>query len=170
LVNNAGILVFGTIETTTPEEFEKVWRVNTLGTFLGMQAAVPAMKRKEARDGGSIVNISSIEGIRGMKGVVPYTASKWAVTGLTKSVALEMGKYGIRVNSVHPGAVHTPMVADLGDMEPINKRYVPLRRGAQPDEIAEMVVFLASPESAYCTGAEFVIDGGVTAGSIFSAM
>ncbi|HVM40341.1 MAG TPA: glucose 1-dehydrogenase [Acidimicrobiia bacterium] len=167
LVNNAGILKFGGIRDTSIEDFELIHRVNTLGTFLGMKAAVPAMRKA---GGGSIVNISSIEGIRGMKGVLPYTASKFAVTGMTKSVALEVAKYGIRVNSVHPGAVDTPMTQPLGDMTEINKRYVPAGRACTSEEVADLVVYLASPESRYCTGSEFVIDGGATAGSTFSAM
>jgi 3alpha(or 20beta)-hydroxysteroid dehydrogenase len=167
LVNNAGILKFGTIESTSVEDFMAVFRVNTLGTFLGMKAAVPALKRA---GGGSIVNISSIEGLRGMRGTVPYTESKFAVTGLTKSAALELARHGIRVNSVHPGAVLTPMTADLGDMSEINKRFVPLGRACTSEEVADLVVYLACPESSYCTGAEFVIDGGVTAGSMFAAM
>jgi 3alpha(or 20beta)-hydroxysteroid dehydrogenase len=119
-----------------------------------MQASVEAMK---ADGGGSIINISSIEGLRGAVMVHPYVASKWAVRGLTKSAALELGPHNIRVNSVHPGFIRTPMTKHFPD----NMLRIPLGRPGRPEEVATFVVFLASDESRYSTGAEFVVDGGL---------
>ena len=162
LVNNAGILRAGPIETLALADFEAVVRVNQVGCFLGMQAAIPAMR---AGGGGSIVNISSIAGIRGRAGVVAYAASKWAISGMTKCAAIELGPLGIRVNSVHPGAIDTPMISGPG-FAAARERHLaalPLPRIGTPDDVASLVLFLASDESSYCTGAEFVVDGGATA-------
>lgn len=164
LVNNAGILRFNRLVDTSLDEYLDVVMVNQVGSFLGIRAAIPPMKS----EGGSIINVSSIEGLRGMKNLASYTSSKFAVRGLTKVAALELARFGIRVNSVHPGMVKTPMT-DLGDLEAV-EAIIPLKRPATAAEVADLVVYLASPESAYCTGAEFVIDGGVTAGSMFSAL
>jgi 3alpha(or 20beta)-hydroxysteroid dehydrogenase len=109
---------------------------------------------------GSIINISSIDGLRGSEHMNAYVASKWGVTGLTKSTAVEVAEWNIRVNSVHPGRIETAMSDQLGP----TRLAIPLNRGAAPDEVSSMVLYLASDESAYCTGAEFVIDGGVLAG------
>lgn len=163
LVNNAGLLHFSALADTTLADYERVIRVNQFGTFLGMRTAVPLMRDR----GGSIINLSSIEGLGGMPLLVAYASSKFAIRGMTKVAAMELGRYGIRVNSVHPGAVDTPMVSNaLGgmpvEMAPIGKR-VALGRVASPDEIANVVLFLASDESGYCTGSEFVVDGGATA-------
>ncbi|MFI5954496.1 glucose 1-dehydrogenase [Cryptosporangium sp. NPDC051539] len=163
LVNNAGMLHFSALADTTLADYERVIRVNQFGTFLGMRTAVPLMREH----GGSIVNVSSIEGLGGMPLLVAYASSKFAIRGMTKVAAMELGEHGIRVNSVHPGAVDTPMVSNaLGGMpvpvEPIGKK-VALGRVASADDIANMVLFLASDESSYCTGSEFVIDGGATA-------
>src|ERR671923_291555 len=137
--------------------------VNQVGVFLGMRAVVPAMKRA---GGGSIINISSVEGLRGLPRLVAYSASKFAVRGMTKSAAVELGKYKIRVNSVHPGFIDTPMTRAQGlegiDVDELFKSGVPLRRAGTPDDVVNMAVFLASDESSYCTGAEFVVDGGAT--------
>jgi 3alpha(or 20beta)-hydroxysteroid dehydrogenase len=163
LVNNAGILRVGSIETLALEDFEAVVRVNQFGCFLGMKAVIPAMREA---GGGSIVNISSIAGIRGRPGVVAYVASKWAISGMTKSAALELGHLGIRVNSVHPGAIDTPMIsgpAFEADRE-AHLAKLPIPRMGVPADVAALVLLLASDESAYCTGAEFVVDGGATAG------
>ncbi|MCB0949517.1 MAG: glucose 1-dehydrogenase [Mycobacterium sp.] len=154
LVNNAGTVALGLIGQFDMTKWQKVIDVNLTGTFLGMQASVEAMK---AAGGGSIINVSSIEGLRGAIMVHPYVASKWAVRGLTKSAALELGPHNIRVNSVHPGFIRTPMTKHFPD----NMLRIPLGRPGQPDEVATFVVFLASEESRYATGAEFVMDGGL---------
>jgi 3alpha(or 20beta)-hydroxysteroid dehydrogenase len=154
LVNNAGTMAMGQIGQFDMVDWQKVIDVNLTGTFLGMQASVEAMK---ADGGGSIINISSIEGMRGAVMLHPYVASKWAVRGLTKSAALELGPHNIRVNSVHPGLIRTPMTEHIPD----NMLRIPLGRPGQPDEVATFVVFLASDESRYSTGAEYVMDGGL---------
>src|ERR1700754_2232180 len=154
LVNNAGIVALGKIGKFDMAKWQKVIDVNLTGTFLGMQASVEAMK---ADGGGSIINISSIEGLRGAVMVHPYVASKWAVRGLSKSAALELGPHNIRVNSVHPGFIRTPMTKHFPD----NMLRIPLGRPGQPEEVATFVVFLASDESRYSTGAEYVMDGGL---------
>ena len=154
LVNNAGIVALGKIGQFDMAKWQKVIDVNLTGTFLGMQASVEAMK---AAGGGSIINVSSIEGLRGAAMVHPYVASKWAVRGLTKSAALELGAHNIRVNSIHPGFIRTPMTKHFPD----DMVTIPLGRPGQPDEVATFVVFLASDESSFSTGAEFVVDGGL---------
>jgi 3alpha(or 20beta)-hydroxysteroid dehydrogenase len=154
LVNNAGIVALGQIGTFDMAKWQKVIDVNLTGTFLGMQAAVEAMKDA---GGGSIINVSSIEGMRGAVMMHPYVASKWAVRGLTKSAALELGSSQIRVNSILPGFIRTPMTKFFPD----NILTIPLGRPGQSDEVSTFVVFLASDESRYATGAEFVIDGGL---------
>lgn len=163
LVNNAGVLLFSALADTTLADYQRVIGINQVGTFLGMRAVVPSMTRA---GGGSIVNVSSVEGLGGMPYLVAYTASKFAIRGMTKVAAMELGQHGIRVNSVHPGAIDTPMVGEaLGrpiDISPIGKK-VALRRVGQPEDVANVVLFLASDDSAYCTGAEFVVDGGATA-------
>lgn len=163
LVNNAGILHFSALADTTLADYQRVIGVNQVGTFLGMRAVVESMTRA---GGGSIVNVSSVEGLAGMPYLVAYTASKFAIRGMTKVAAMELGRHGIRVNSVHPGAIDTPMVGEaLGrpvDISPVGKK-VALRRVGQPEDVANVVLFLASEESAYCTGAEFAVDGGATA-------
>jgi 3alpha(or 20beta)-hydroxysteroid dehydrogenase len=154
LVNNAGIVALGQIGKFDMAKWQKVIDVNLTGTFLGMQASVAAMK---AAGGGSIINVSSIEGMRGAVMVHPYVASKWAVRGLSKSAALELGPDQIRVNSIHPGFIRTPMTKHFPD----NMLTIPLGRPGQSEEVSTFVVFLASDESRYATGAEFVMDGGL---------
>lgn len=154
LVNNAGIVALGQIGKFDMAKWQKVIDVNLTGTFLGMQASVEAMK---TAGGGSIINVSSIEGMRGAVMVHPYVASKWAVRGLTKSAALELGSHQIRVNSIHPGFIRTPMTKHFPD----NSVTIPLGRPGRSEEVATFVVFLASDESRYATGAEFVMDGGL---------
>jgi len=156
LVNNAGIVALGKIGSFDMAKWQKVIDVNLTGTFLGMQAVVPGMKEAGA---GSIINVSSIEGLRGAPMVHPYVASKWAVRGLAKSAALELGKHNIRVNSVHPGFIRTPMTKHFPD----DMVGAPLGRPGQSEEVATFIVFLASDESSFATGSEFVVDGGLVA-------
>jgi 3alpha(or 20beta)-hydroxysteroid dehydrogenase len=167
LVNNAGILKFNAVADTPLEEFRQVLDVNLIGTFLGMKAAIPAMKRA---GGGSIVNISSTEGLAGTVFCGAYTASKFGVRGLTKVAAIEYGADKIRVNSVHPGGIDTPMTRAVMDEEGrkyVGKKVAGLKRMGTADEVAGVVLFLAGDDSSYCTGAEFVVDGGVTASAGF---
>lgn len=169
LVNNAGIAIFKDIESTSFAEWRQVLNVNLDGVFLGCKTALPLMK---ASGGGSIINISSISGIVGGHNLAAYNASKGGVRLLTKSIALHCARqaYNIRCNSVHPTFVDTPMVRKLIDASPdpnkletAFKRQIPLGRLGTPEDIAELALYLASDESSFVTGAEFVIDGGVTA-------
>ncbi len=165
LVNNAGIIRTGPLESMTLADYRDVVDVNQVGCFLGMQAAVPLLR---AAGGGSIVNISSVAGLKGVAGAIGYSASKWAIRGMTKTAALELGAYGIRVNSVHPGTIDTAMVNGPEFANIDRSSYfagLPVPRIGEAREVAELVAFLASDASAYCSGAEFVIDGGETAGS-----
>jgi 3alpha(or 20beta)-hydroxysteroid dehydrogenase len=161
LVNNAGIYQPSPLLDCETELFERIWRVNQLGVFLGMRAAVPAMR---ARGGGAIVNISSIAGLRGFPGAVAYVGTKWAVRGMTKTAAVELAPDCIRVNSVHPGLIETPMIA--ANPPEVNAGIVaatPLKRAGSSEEVARLVLFLASDEASYVTGAEVAVDGGWTA-------
>ncbi|MDP7737570.1 glucose 1-dehydrogenase [Mycobacterium paragordonae] len=154
LVNNAGIVAAGPLREFRMDKWQQVLDVNLTGTFLGMRSVVDPMTEA---GGGSIINISSIEGIRGAPMVHPYVASKWAVRGITKSAALELAPVNIRVNSVHPGFIRTPMTAHL----PEDMVTIPLGRPAEAREVATFVVFLASDEASYATGSEFIVDGGL---------
>lgn len=159
LVNNAGIVNFASIEEYTLEQWNSVISVNLTGTFNGIKAAIPALKTSK---GGSIINVSSIAGLRGYEQIPGYTASKFGVRGLTKSAALDLGRHGIRVNSVHPGVISTPMTAGMT----MDMSHVAISRMGHPGEVADLILYLASDESSFVTGAEFVIDGGDTAGTV----
>jgi 3alpha(or 20beta)-hydroxysteroid dehydrogenase len=164
LVNNAGVLIFGPLQSLTAEQLQRSLDVNLMGTFHGMQAVYASMK---SAGGGSIVNISSFGGLTGLPMLGAYVASKFAVRGLTKSAAIDYARANIRVNSVHPGGVNTPMTQHPDGSSTDDSAYnrtLPIKRHATVDEIASMVLFLASDESSYCTGSEFVIDGGGLAG------
>lgn len=157
LVNNAGIANAAPIEHLTTEKWNAVIAVNLTGTFFGCRAVTPVMKRQ---GGGSIINISSVEGLRGSPGVHGYTAAKFGVRGLAASLAVELGPFGIRVNSVHPGFINTSMTSRI-DPEHLD---IPLGRPGEPEDLAGTIVFLASDASAFTSGAEFVVDGGMIAG------
>ncbi|MFE7328584.1 glucose 1-dehydrogenase [Streptomyces sp. NPDC057565] len=156
LVNNAGLVHRCPIEELTEADYRRVIDVNEIGVFLGMKAVLPSMR---AAGGGSIVNISSLCGIIAFPYILSYTASKWAVRGMTKAAAQEFAPYNIRVNSVHPGVVATEMTADSERSHETVKRQ-PIQREAQPAEISNMVLYLLSDEASYSTGSEFVVDGG----------
>jgi cyclopentanol dehydrogenase len=161
LVNNAGIANVKGIEETEEEEWDSIVNINQKGVWLGMKAAVPAMRR---RGGGSIINISSIYGIIGSPGSAAYHGTKGAVRLLTKAAAVQYAGEKIRVNSVHPGVILTPMVdiVPREDLQPLIEM-APMKRGAQPEEVGWAVVFLASDEASFVTGTELVVDGGYTA-------
>ncbi|GAA4959442.1 glucose 1-dehydrogenase [Yinghuangia aomiensis] len=169
LINNAGILQFGAIVDTSLDDYMKIVNVNQVGVFLGMRAAIPSLV---AAGGGTIVNTSSTNGLQGVAGMIGYTATKFAVRGMTKAAALELGHSGIRVNSIHPGGIDTPMVRPdnveglVADDTSSGDIYaaLPAGRVGQPEEVAKLALFLSCADSSYSTGSEFVIDGGMTAG------
>ncbi len=158
LINNAGIVMFGSIVDLTVEQFQRTLDINLTGVFLGMHCVVPSMKRA---GGGSIVNISSTAGLQGYANLGAYVASKWGVRGLTKTAALELGAFGIRVNSIHPGPIRTPMVGGLRDDLASG---APIPRIGEPSEVTALMLFIVQ-EATYSTGHEFIIDGGATVGS-----
>ena len=158
-MNNAGIANFAPIEDYTLEQWNLIIAINLTGTFNGIKAAIPALK---ASGTGSIINISSTAGLKGVAGIPGYTAAKFAVRGLTKEVAIDLGRYNIRANSIHPGNIRTPMTDGLE----VDQSLVPLGRMGLAEELSNMVLFLASDESSFSTGAEFVADGGETAGIV----
>lgn len=163
LVNNAGIVLYCPTETLPESEYRRIIDVNQVSVFLGMKSVLPSMRRA---GGGAIINISSVAGLVGGPGnSLAYTASKFAVRGMTKSAAIEFAPYRIRVNSIHPGAIRTPMVVPVPGSEGLLTEFLastPAGRLGEPDEVASVVVMLASDEAQFATGAEFVVDGGVT--------
>jgi 3alpha(or 20beta)-hydroxysteroid dehydrogenase len=164
LVNNAGILAFASIAEMPLADFRRVLEVNAVGCWLGMKAVIDPMKNA---GGGSIVNISSIEGFTGAAGLSAYSASKFAIRGMTKVAARELAQFGIRVNSVHPGGVLTRMIVDSAGAREGGEDFIkatPLARFAEPVEISRLVAYLASDDSSFSTGSEFVADGGILAG------
>ncbi len=160
MVNNAGIYQPATLMETDVAMFERHMRVNQLGCFIGMKAVVPLMEKS---GGGSIVNISSTAGLRGSPGALAYSATKWALRGMTKAAALDLAPKKIRVNSIHPGPIDTEMLhVRTPEQNAARLEMVPMKRMGTVDEIANLVLFLLSDESSYCTGAEVAIDGGST--------
>lgn len=167
LVNNAGVLLFRTIAETGKADFERVIGINLTGCFLGTKLVGAHML---ARGHGSIVNISSSDGMKGANGLGAYCASKWGIRGLTRVAAMEYGHKGVRVNSVHPGGIDTAMGNPYAEPKAeVNKRYtmVPMQRVGDPVEVAQVSLFLASDESSYLCGAEIAVDGGMLTGQYY---
>jgi len=164
LVNNAGILDFAPIVDYDADRFRRVLEVNLTGAFLGIKVVVPSMRQV---GGGSIVNISSNGGMEGLPYLSAYVASKWGMRGLSRSAAIELGRSGIRVNTVHPGGIDTPMTRFEGRGDPTAApfyQHLPIKRVGTVDDVAPVVLFLASDEAGYVTGAEYAVDGGHLAG------
>jgi len=162
LVNNAGIFRILAIADTTEDTWNRIMAVNTTGVFLGIQTVAPIMVEQGS---GSIINISSIAGLRGSARSIAYSTSKWAVRGMTKCAAQELAPSGVRVNSVHPGIIDTPMAGEFdvhGIRADVDAR-IPIGREARPDEVSPTLLFLASDESSYCTGGEYLVDGAISA-------
>jgi 3alpha(or 20beta)-hydroxysteroid dehydrogenase len=158
LVNNAGIVSFGPVDLMDPNEFRRVIDINLTGTFLGMHYAVPSMRKA---GGGVIINISSTAGLMGYAALSAYTASKWGVRGMTKAVAMELGKDGIRVMSIHPGPIRTPMTDGLGDITVAQ----PIARMGEPEEVTKLLMFMAA-DATFSTGSEWIVDGGAVLGPV----
>lgn len=160
LVNNAGITYSTPLEELSLESYMKIVNINQVSVFLGMKSVSSTMKKQKE---GSIINISSMNGIVG--GAIGYTDTKFAVRGMTKAASRDLSPYNIRVNSIHPGVIQTPMLEQENVKEQVEKfkKSIPMRRVAQPEEVTNMVIFLSSNESSYSTGSEFIIDGGLTA-------
>lgn len=164
LINNAAISLMKRFNRNSKADFERVLSVNLVGPFLGMRAVSPQMVERKA---GSIVNISSVNGLRGTWGMAAYDASKWGVRGMSKAAALEFGVHGVRVNSIHPGAIDTPMLNPEGttDGSKLASSFnLPMGRVGEPVEVANASLFLASDEASYISGAELAVDGAWTAG------
>jgi 3alpha(or 20beta)-hydroxysteroid dehydrogenase len=162
LVNNAAIVAYSRIESMLESDYRRVIDVNQVAVFLGMKTVFPSMMKA---GGGSIINISSVAGIVGARHALAYTASKFAVRGMTKAAAVEFAPHNVRVNSVHPGLIRTPLTTPTPESEASIAQFIaatPLGRAGEPDEVASIVLWLASDESRYSTGAEFVVDGGLT--------
>lgn len=157
LVNNAAVHHTRPLLEERVEEVERLFRINTLGPFLGIQAVAPAMR------GGSIVNVSSFAGARGLPGHTAYGAAKWALRGISRTAAVELGPHGIRVNAVLPGPIDTAMLPVPEDQRTTRFSQLPLGRAGTPTEVAEVVCFLLSDAASYVTGAEIAVDGGIAA-------
>ncbi|HYB24001.1 MAG TPA: glucose 1-dehydrogenase, partial [Solirubrobacteraceae bacterium] len=165
LLNNAGVFLARALTDTSPEEFRRVLDVNVLGVFLGMRAVAPAMIERRA---GSVINLSSVAGLTGAPLLTAYSASKFAVRGMSKTAAKELACFGIRVNSLHPGQIDTDMNARQREETPeLVERLIkgiPLGRIGTPEDVAELAAFLASDKAAFCTGGDYLVDGGLLAG------
>jgi len=174
LINNAGIVAFSAFEETSLDEYLRVIHVNQVGTFLGMRSSIAALTEAAAAGrGASIVNVASVEGIRGSNGLVSYGSSKWAIRGLSKIGSVELARRGIRVNTLLPGSVATPMAAPPPGAVVDSEAMVadrPIQRAGTPGELAQAALFLAADESSYISGAELVVDGAWTAGSLVRGM
>jgi 3alpha(or 20beta)-hydroxysteroid dehydrogenase len=161
LVNNAAIYDWKSLPDTDEAFFERIWRVNQLGIFLGMKSVIAAMTQE---GGGSIINISSVGGMGGYPGIFAYATSKWAIRGMTKCAARDLGQFGIRVNTILPGVIETKMIEHLPDETKAGwLSTMPLGRLGTPDDVAKVVLFLASDASAYMTGTDIVVDAGMIA-------
>ncbi len=159
LVNNAGVVAYGAVDVMDPADFRRVIDINLVGPFLGMHYAVPSM-RKAGK--GAIINISSTAGMMGYATIAAYAASKWGVRGMTKSVAMELGKDNIRVMSIHPGPIRTPMTEDVGDEMTQTQ---PIKRFGEPEEVTKLMMFMAA-DATYSTGSEWIVDGGALLGPV----
>lgn len=159
LVNNAGIVAYGAVDEMDPDEFRRVIDINLTGTFLGMHYGVPSMRKAGM---GVIINISSTAGLMGYATISAYGASKWGVRGMTKAVAMELGSDNIRVMSIHPGPIRTPMTEGMGD-ELTSAQ--PIKRFGEPEEVTRLMMFMAA-EATYSTGSEWVVDGGAVLGPV----
>lgn len=169
LVNNAGVILFKAVDQLTEQDIRRILDINVLGVMLGTQAAIPELERH----GGSIINMSSADGISGANALSAYCASKFAVRGFTKSCALELGPRGIRVNSIHPGGIVSAMTNPANmDRTTLDKafRIYPAQRAGDPEDIAAAAAFLASEDARYCMGTELSVDGGLNAGHYYMAL
>lgn len=159
LVNNAGIVAYGAVDEMEPDEFRRVIDINLTGVFLGMHYTVPSMKKA---GGGAIINISSTAGLMGYATISAYGASKWGVRGMTKAAAMELGGDNIRVMSIHPGPIRTPMTEGMGDELTASQ---PIKRFGEPAEVTKLMMFMAA-DATYSTGSEWIVDGGAVLGPV----
>jgi 3alpha(or 20beta)-hydroxysteroid dehydrogenase len=164
LINNAGVGFTAPLIETSLDDFKRLVNVNQVGTFLGIRAVTPPMIKTGS---GTIINVSSTSGLRGMKNGLAYSATKWAVRGMTRCAALELAPFGIKVNSIHPGVTDTAFLGGMSDgVRRMLTGEIPVGRFGQPEDVARMALFLASDLCSFSTGSEFVVDGGTTAGSL----
>ncbi len=170
LVNNAGVIVFKRLDDLSEEEIRRIIDINLIGTIIGAQAAIPAIERA---GGGTITNMSSADGIAGANSLTAYCASKFGVRGFTKALALELGPRGIRVNSIHPGGIITPLSNPTGvprEQYDMAFRIYPAQRAGDPHDIGAAAAYLASDDASYCMGTELLVDGGLVAGHYYTSM